>query len=320
MTRAMLEERFDGPLVERLVSARPGKVIGPRRDREKFTLHAPNERPLTLTVAKLTQHEPARRSPLEVHAGDIRRALLRRKLAEQLSGALAAGRNGHYAWYGGLRYDVAVLAERAREQGIQDRPGVRRALGRSAREAQLDARIGAYLDRPVPAAEIERHVQARAADWTQQDDLLSVRHLFFAKREDAGRAAELLGAGHTIDEIITEMQIENKNEPRGRASSAYYEDILLNQRIAWMLAGQNIFPQLNLLEAGEISGVVESEAGSHIFRLDQRLPARELTVSGMRAVACKEIQRQRERELMDKLAPGTTHTENEPDVGSGSGG
>lgn len=207
-----------------------------------------------------------------------------------------------------------ALAQEARREGLDTTPGARATLAGVRREALakvLEQRLEAALPPPTDE-QVEAFLRANVA-LVRRGERLSLRHVFkrVAVQAPAGERARV----RAEVEALRQRAIQGGDFGQLAREQSDSETAKFDGQIAPQARGQlpaSVEDVVWSLAPGEISGVVETPIGFHVFRLEARLPADELPADEQRAWARLRLQHQaraeaRRREHQRLLAASGAH-------------
>jgi len=202
-----------------------------------------------------------------------------------------------------------ALAQEARRAGLDATPEARATLAGLRREALakvLEQRLEAALP-PATDEQVEAFLRANVA-LVRRGERLSLRHVFkrVAGQAPAGERARV----RAEVEALRQRAIQGDDFGHLAREHSDSETAKFDGQIAPQARGQlpaSVEDVVWSLAPGEISGVVETPIGFHVFRLEARLPADELPADEQRAWARLRLRHQaraeaRRRERQQLLA------------------
>ena len=187
-----------------------------------------------------------------------------------------------------------ALAQEARRAGLDATPEARATLAGLRREALakvLEQRLEAALP-PATDEQVEAFLRANVA-LVRRGERLSLRHVFkrVAGQAPAGERARV----RAEVEALRQRAIQGDDFGHLAREHSDSETAKFDGLIAPQARGQlppSVEDVVWGLAPGEISAVVETPIGLHVFRLDERLPAEELPADQQRAWARLRLQHQ----------------------------
>lgn len=200
-----------------------------------------------------------------------------------------------------------ALAQEAHREGLDATPPARATLAGLRREALakvLEQRLEAALPPPT-GAQVEAFLRANVA-LVRRGERLSLRHVFkrVAAQAPAGERARV----RDEVEALRRRAIQGEDFGQLARDNSDSETAKFDGQIAPQSRGQlppSVEDVVWSLAPGEISGVVETPIGFHVFRLEARLPVDELPADEQAAWArlrlrhqARQEARRRERERL----------------------
>lgn len=172
--------------------------------------------------------------------------------------------------------DERLLLEVAREKELFD-DGIdeRAAMARLADET------------PAPSAtEVLEHYQAHKDEYVRPERV-RLRHILVSDRAVADQAHRELAAGTDFDTVVRRLAIQPLSALGGEQSRNDLPSVFADA----------VFD----LPAGGISEVIEVDLGFHIFRVEERLPAHELTFAEAEAEVREDLVAHLRREALERM-------------------
>jgi peptidyl-prolyl cis-trans isomerase C len=156
------------------------------------------------------------------------------------------------------RLDMKLLALSARDEGLDRRPAVRRALDRAAdavlAQAAIDERSHAI---DLAPAALREYYDAHAQEF-RVGDRIKARHIVVKTRQEAEDIERQLAAGADFGAIAGARNTDNSRPKNGELGSVSRGVMVKPFEAA-----------LFRLKAGERSGIVQSSFGFHIIEAEQ---------------------------------------------------
>jgi parvulin-like peptidyl-prolyl isomerase len=254
----------------------------------------PTGRPFCLRVALLSFYaalmacrtlQPADRGDVVVRSrlGDVHAATLRAAIEHAVGEQPALGawqtdpavtREFLEEWL----FSAALTAE-ALQLGLASTPEAREQLGARRAEAlmrALDRRLGAGLDAPTDA-QMDAFLEANSGV-LHPGERVRLRHIFrrvavHAPEEEHERAR--LELGGLRQRVLDGADFGALARQYSDSETAKFDGLIAPQSRGQLPAG--VEAAVWGLAPGELSGVVETPIGFHVFRLEERVPAQDLS-------------------------------------------
>lgn len=172
--------------------------------------------------------------------------------------------------------DERLLLELARDRGLVDeRSDPRAAIARlTTGEA------------PPTATAVLAHYQAHKSHFSRPERI-RLRHVLVSDRAVADQAHRELAAGADFDAVVHRLAIEPLPALGGEYSRSDLPSVFADA----------VFD----LPEGATSEVIEVDLGFHIFQVEKRLPARELSFEEAEAEARQDLLREQQRGQLERL-------------------
>jgi parvulin-like peptidyl-prolyl isomerase len=148
--------------------------------------------------------------------------------------------------------------------------------GRQALDALL-----AEAAAPVPPEEVDRYYRAHAAE-LQLPARVRLHHILVATGPEAQRVAQRLAHGEDFAAVAREVSLDPSAPAGGDQGEIALDDL-----------PTAFATQVEHLTAGEIGEPIQASDGWHVFRLDQRLAARQRPLEEVSGEIADQLRRQR---------------------------
>ena len=139
----------------------------------------------------------------------------------------------------------------------------------------------ADADVPVEPVEAEQYYRTHQAEFALPERV-RVHHILVATGAEAGRVEERLRVGEDFTTLARELSLDPSAPAGGDQGEIALEDL-----------PPGFAPQVERLAPGEVGEPIQASDGWHLFRLDERLPARQRTLEEVAPEITERLRRQR---------------------------
>jgi parvulin-like peptidyl-prolyl isomerase len=139
----------------------------------------------------------------------------------------------------------------------------------------------AGADAPVETVEAEQYFRTHESDFALPERL-RLHHILVSSGADARRVAQRLAAGEDFAAVARELSLDPSAPAGGDQGEIALDDL-----------PPAFAQQVEHLAPGEVGDPIQASDGWHLFRLDERLPARQRTFAEVSGEVTDRLHRQR---------------------------